>query len=309
MSPSQIGLLALFAFALFQGVRDALFGNIFQSVSFLFVAVLAFASSTAVFLGYAAWRTPGDFACLRRHLPTVLTVNAATAAAWLAFLYALRHLEPAVVATLYNGAGPLTAIIAGRLGWTTAIAKPAKAELLAYAGLTTALAGLAIVVLSNRSGLAQGDWPVQATALAAAALGGAAITVSYFHTRRLNDAGLSTEGGLGSSFVVALLAAAVLEAVQGTPERRPDIGDIAWLTALAFILIVLPALLVRIGVKRSSALAANVFRTLGPVCVFAVQQADRRLQFSGATLACIVAFCACSIAASVLRFWSERKTR
>jgi len=40
MSPSQIGLAALLAFAVFQGVRDALFGNVFQSVSFLFVAVV-----------------------------------------------------------------------------------------------------------------------------------------------------------------------------------------------------------------------------------------------------------------------------
>ena len=306
MSPSQIGLAALFAFALFQGVRDALFGNVFQSVSFLLVAVLSFGVSTAVFLRIAAVRYPRDFRLLAAYAGKVAWINVSTAAAWLGFLYALRHLEPAVVATLYNGAGPLTILAIAAAGKVPGAAKPVRLELLAYAGLAAALAGLALIVLMDRSGLTGGEPWVQVSALAGAFFGGVFITASYLTTRQINDAGVSTEGALGVSFLLTLLIAAVLECGDGSAAMRPGLADGVWLTGVSFVLIVLPALLVRIGVKRSSPLAANVFRTLGPVCVFAVQQVDGRLSFSGATLLCVLMFFVCSIAASALRFWGER---
>lgn len=306
MSSSQIGLAALFAFALFQGVRDALFGNVFQSVSFLLVAILAFGASSILFLGIAAVRYPRDFPLLAAFPGKVLWINVSTAAAWLGFLYALRHLEPAVVATLYNGAGPVTIILIALFGGTNKQDRLSLGEVTAYAGLAAALAGLMVVVMLDASGLSGGDPWVQASALAGAFIGGVFITASYLTTRQINDAGVSTEGALGASFLLTLLIAAALEFSIGDPAMRPEIGNGVWLTVVAFILIVFPALLVRIGVKRSSPLAANVFRTLGPVCVFAVQQVDGRLHFSGATLACVIAFCVCSIIASGLRFWGER---
>jgi drug/metabolite transporter (DMT)-like permease len=270
-------------------------------------AVVAFSASTVVFLAYAWWRTPDDFRLLRGRLRTVWLVNVMTAAAWLGFLYSLRHLEPAVVTTLYNGAGPLTVLAMGTGFY--AQTRRTSGETAAYVGLAAALVGLAVIVLAGQSGLPSGSAIVQASAIAGAGLGGVAITVSYLYTRRLNDAGVSTEAGLGVSFFLTLVVAGGLELAIGTPEMRPAAGEMAWLTAVAFLLIVLPAMLVRIGVKRSSPLAANAFRTLGPVCVLAVQQFDGRLVFSGWTLACIIAFCVGSIAASIMRFWSERRAR
>jgi hypothetical protein len=53
-----IGLTCLFLFVLSQGLRDTYFGSLFQSVSFFFVASLAFSLSCAVFIGTSIVRRP-----------------------------------------------------------------------------------------------------------------------------------------------------------------------------------------------------------------------------------------------------------
>jgi hypothetical protein len=116
MSSSAIGLACLLVFALSQGVRDALFGNVFQSVSFFLVAALAFGTSTLCLSGLALLRQPKDFERLVRSPLMFAALNATTAVAWLSFFFGLKYLEPAVVATLYNGLGPLTVLALSSLG-------------------------------------------------------------------------------------------------------------------------------------------------------------------------------------------------
>jgi hypothetical protein len=77
------------------------------------------------------------------------------------------------------------------------------------------------------------------------------------------------------------------------------------LALTAFALITIPSFTLQLGIARSSPLAVNVMRSLGPVSVFAVQRFDGRLRFSGATLICIIGFCIFAIGASVLRAWTE----
>jgi hypothetical protein len=308
MSSSQLGLLYLFLFAVSQGVRDAYFGSIFQSISFLFVAVLAFGLSCVVFVGLSLARNPGDLTVLVRAPRAFLALNITTAVAWLCFLYGLRHLEPAVVATLYNGIGPIVALAAASAGWGMVKTKASLAERGCYLGLAATLAALAVVVLTDRSGLSLTGVATQAGALGLVALGGAAVTVSYIITRWFTDAGAGSNAVMGTRFLLTLAAAAVLEVILEGGASRPPLDAVPFLAAAAFALIVIPAFFVQLGVSRTSALAANIFRALGPVFVFAVQQLDGRLRFSGATLVCIIAFCAFTVGASLLRGWSELRT-
>jgi hypothetical protein len=86
---------------------------------------------------------------------------------------------------------------------------------------------------------------------------------------------------------------------------RPPLAAVPLLTLTAFALVTIPSFALQLGIARASPLAVNIMRSLGPVSVFAVQQLDGRLKFSGATLLCIAGFCIFAIAASVLRAWSE----
>ncbi len=133
------------------------------------------------------------------------------------------------------------------------------------------------------------------------------ITLGHLISRWFNDAGVHTDAVLGTRFLLTLGAAAVLEIVWGASSTRPALGALPFFAVAAFLLIVTPSLLVQIGVSRSSPLAVNVFRALGPVFVFAFQQFDGRLRFSGAILSCIVSFCLCAVGVSVFRGWREAR--
>ena len=307
MHPSQIGVLCLFLFAVSQGLRDAFFGNIFQSVSFLFVATLAFGLSCLVFISFSALRRPQDFMQLVASPGAFIGLNLTTAMAWLGFFYGLRHLEPAVVATLYNGVGSLVVLGVAKAGWTAAQTEASRAEWLCFLGMAVTLSALAVVVLTYHSGMPGNSFAPQVLALAVVIGAGIMITLGHLISRWFNDAGIHADAVLGARFILTFGAAAVLEMVLGTSSTRPAFGALPFFAVAAFLLIVTPSLLVQIGVSRSSPLAVNVFRALGPVFVFAVQQLDGRLRFSRATLICIVSFCLCAVGISVFRAWREAK--
>jgi hypothetical protein len=81
MSSSAIGLVFLLIFALSQGMRDALFGNAFQSISFFLVAALAFGASTLCFSGLALLLQPEDFTKLATSPARFAALNVLTAVA------------------------------------------------------------------------------------------------------------------------------------------------------------------------------------------------------------------------------------
>jgi drug/metabolite transporter (DMT)-like permease len=305
MVSSVVGLLCLLAFAISQGVRDAFFGNVFQSVSFLLVAVLAFGTSTVCFTAVVLLRRPLELTTLLESPAAFAALNVATAAAWLCFFYGLRHLEPAVVATLYNGVGPLTVLALHVLGSTAAKSSPSAAERLCYLGIVAALTALAFVVLTDRSGLSVTNPVIQGSALIAVVIGGVMITLGHMVARWFNDVGVGSVAVMGTRFLLTLLAAGIAEAMLGAAATRPPVASLAFLAVAAFVLIAVPSFTLQLGIARASPLAVNVFRSLGPVFVFAVQQLDGRLRFSGGTLVCIAVFCAFAVAASLLRGWSE----
>lgn len=305
MRPSTVGLVCLFLFAVSQGVRDAFFGSLFQSISFLFVATLAFGLTCAVFIGVSVVRRPQDLRRLGAEPRALSGLNLTTAAAWLGFFYGLRYLEPAVVATLHNGVGSLVVLLAGNLGWKAAKAESSLLERVFFVGVASALAGLVVVVLTGQSGFAASGFQTDAVALAVVIAAGAMITVGHMIARWFNDAGVHSDAIQGARFLLALGAAFSLEALFGEQGSRPAVGAIPLLAVAAFALIVAPSFLVQLGISRTTPLAVNVFRALGPVFVFGVQQLDGRLRFSGATLLCILVFCACAIGASALRGWKE----
>jgi len=305
MTSSQLGLVCLFLFAVGQGARDALFGNVFQSTSFWAVAAIAFAISSSVFTAWSVARGRGDIAKIIARPYQLAMLSLTTAAAWLSFFYGLRYLEPAVVATIFNGIGPLTVLFYNALGLTTKASRLSSFEKLLYVGLALSLAALATAVLTGNSGFSTVGMERQAGAIALVAMGGAMITTSYVYTKAFTDDGVGSDAVMGARFMLMCVIAASAEFLIGTSAERPSLDAIPFLALATFGLIVVPSFLVQFCVSRTSPLAANVFRTLGPVFVFSVQQADDRLSFSGPTLACVMAFCVFTIAASIIRGWQE----
>lgn len=299
-----LGPVLVLAFCLSQALRDVYFGHVFQSVDFFAVILVAFTLSTLVFGAITALRAPAQFKILRGHLPTVLAMNATTALAWSCYFFALTHLEPSIVNTVHSGMGPLTVIALAACG--VRLAKPGvigRGELLSYGGIALAIVALWWVVLSGRSGLPAGDATTSLLALALLTVSGCSITVSLLYSKRLHDRGVSAEAVTAVRYLLLIVLAACVEAFKGRMAGIGDLGEVAALSATSAVLIVLPLFALQVGIARTAPLTAHVIRSLGPVCVFAMEQIDGRLVYSTPTLICIAAYSAAAIAGNLAHGW------
>jgi drug/metabolite transporter (DMT)-like permease len=287
-------------FCLSQAFRDVYFGNVFQGVDFFAVILLAFVASTVLFTAVALRHGTAAFATLRGQLRTVLAMNIFTALAWSCYFFGLTHLEPSIVNTLHSGMGPLTVVAVAAFGLRLAKTETVGwAEYFGYAGIAMSLVALAWVVLSGQSGFADGTKTTALLGLAALLVSGASITVSLLYCKRLHDRGASAEVVTSVRYVLLILIAAGAVWHRGRLVGVDTFGEAATLTLLATVLIVLPLYAFQVGIALTTPLTANVLRALGPVFVFALQQADGRLAYSTPTLVCILAYSAAAIVSNV----------
>jgi len=252
-------------------------------------------------------KAPGEFATLRGHLATVLAMIVTTALAWTCYFFALTHLEPSIVNTLHSGMGPLTVIALAACG--VRIAKQSvigRQEALGYAGIALSLAGLWWVVLSGQSGLPHADHAASFIGLVLVLVSGVSITISLLFSKRLHDHGVSPEAVTAVRYLALILLAGCVEAWKGRLTGIGDLGDLVMLSLIATVLIALPTFALQIGVARTAPLTAHVLRSLGPVCVFGVQQLDGRLAYSTPTLICILGYSAAAIASNIAHGWREQ---
>jgi drug/metabolite transporter (DMT)-like permease len=296
----------IMVFCVSQSLRDVYFANVFQSVDFFAVILLAFLPSTLAF-GAITVKTPGEFAKMRRHLATVLAMTVTTALAWSCYFFALTYLEPSIVNTLHSGIGPLTVIALAACGLR--LTKPTVIggqEALGYAGIALALVGLWWVVLSKQSGLPGADHATSLVPLALVLVSGASITISLLYSKRLHDHGVSAEAVMAVRYLALILLAACIEASKGRLPDIEQVGGLAMLSLVATVLIALPTFALQVGIVLTAPLTAHVIRSLGPVCVFAVQQLDGRLVYSTPTLVCILGYSAAAIASNFAHGWREQ---
>ena len=304
---SLLGPGLVLLFCLSQALRDVYFGHVFQGVDFFAVILLAFLLSTAIFTAVALLRSPAAFRKLRGHGRTVLAMNISTALAWSCYFFALTHIEPSVVNTLHSGMAPLTvlalAACGARLAKTEAVGWTERAG---YGGMVLALGALCWVVLSGRSGLATGDAATALLGLGLLLVSGASITISLLYSKRLQDAGVNAEVVTAVRYIALIALAGSVVAWKGGLRGIETVGDVATLSALTTILIVLPLYAFQVGVGLTTPLTAQVLRSLGPVFVFAAQQIDGRLVYSTPTLVCIVMYSVAAIVANVAHGWHPK---
>ena len=147
------GPALVLCFVLLSAGRDLWFGEVFQDHDLFAVAFIVFAGASILFAMLAFWRDARQFARLLRAWPLLLAANAATAAAWLSYFYALAHLEPAVVNTLHAGIGAVTVLLAAGGGIRIAqVGSLEGPERRVQGAILLTLVGLAVIVLAGGSG-------------------------------------------------------------------------------------------------------------------------------------------------------------
>jgi len=295
------GFLVSVVFVGLAAVRDVYLGGLFQRVSPLLVAMVAFALCTLVFLPIGLVHSRDSLAVLRRRPHDLFWVNVTSAMAWLAFLYALRLLEPSLVQILYSGIGPLSVVGIDRHLPGAGPALPlTRAERPIYVGLFASLVFAAGVALGGLSGA--GAQPVGVTALGVmlAASGGVAISVSTMLCRKLNDAGVTPGILLSLRYPVTMLSAAVL-ASQSASGLPTALSIIDAFMAIASLLIVIPSYVNQVAISLASPLTVRVVLATGPVLIFFVQLIEGRLSASPYSLTAAVLYAVVAISAGLAR--------
>ncbi len=303
-----LGPFLVLTFCLSQALRDVYFGSVFQHVGFFAVILIAFLLSTVIFGAVTAVRTPGALGILRDQLSTVLAINVTTALAWTCYFFALTHLEPSIVNTVHSGMGPLTVIALAAC--RVRLAKPSvmrRGERFAYAGIALSLAALWWVVLSGNSGLPDASYATNLIGLVLLTISGSSITVSLLYCKRLHDHGVSAEAVTATRYLLLILLAGCVEAYHGGMQGIGGFDHLMTLSLAATALIVLPLFALQVGIALTAPLTAHVIRSLGPVCVFALQQIDGRLVYSTPTLICILVYSAAAIASNLAHGWREEQ--
>jgi drug/metabolite transporter (DMT)-like permease len=300
-----LGPALVLIFTLSQAFRDVYFGDVFQRYDFFVIILIAFSLSTVIFTGVTLIRAPGDFGKLSGHVGAIVAANIATALAWTCFFFALTYLDPAIVNTIHSAMGPLTVVVLGACG--IALAKPkaiGRIEYVGYAGISMSAAALWWVVIGGHSGLPTANLGVSITGLALLSVSGASITVSLLYCKRLQDRGVGADAVTAVRYIVLIVFAAALVLWRGKPGIATS-RELGVLSVATTGLIVLPLFAFQLGIGRTTPLTAQVIRALGPVFVFALEQFDGRMHYSGATLLCIVAYSASVIVSNIAHGWSE----
>ena len=293
------GFVASLAFVGLASVRDVYLAGLFQRVSPLTVASVAFALCSLVFLPIALGRDPASLRRLLARPRELFWINATSALAWISFFYALRTIEPLLVQILFAGVGPLSVTWIDR--WVpggAATVSLTRVERSLQRGVLAALGFAAVVALSGRSGI--GPQPVTTAGLgvALAIVAGVSISVNTTLCRRLNDAGVDPAALMSVRFVGAVVAAAAL--ARELPALLVP-GTLAVVVGASLGLIVLPNYVNQVGISLASPLTVRVVLAVGPALTFLLQLADGRLSSSPYSLGAAVFYGVFAIWAALAR--------
>jgi drug/metabolite transporter (DMT)-like permease len=294
------GFLVSVGFVCLAAVRDVYLGGLFQRVTPLLVAIVAFGLCSSLFLP-ALVGSRESLAALRRRPVDLLWVNVTTAISWLAFLYALKLIEPSMVQILYSGIGPLSVIwIERHLSAAGRKISLTRAERLTYLALLATLVFSAVIVMAGLSGVADGSRAEAALGLLLAASGGVAISVSTMLCRRLTDAGMTPAALLSLRFPTTALSAAVVMSFQPSGLQ----GGFAWMDAvlvIALLLIIGPSYVNLVAISLASPLTVRVVLAAGPVLIFLCQMIEGRLVASPYSILAAALYGVAAICAAIAR--------
>lgn len=291
------GVVPLVGYAVLTAAMDVYAGNRFETLSPASIAAVSFTLTMLFFIGIEGRRQGfRQLAELRVHRRDLVAINFTTAVTWLATLYALDYLEPAIVNVLGLALGPVITVLAGPLlrRSSTVLATEAVVSV----GICVLLVGLVWVSFTGRSGLG-GVTPRDAViglGFTLACAIGSSINIIYM--KRLSEAGCDPRSVLAARFFLMSAVAWVLVAV----EDEPNLGAALLPGAVVAVIGVgLPIYVLQLGIKHSEPITTSLVISLSPLFAFTMQFADGRLRFSLFTLAGIVSVVALVAVGTVVR--------
>lgn len=292
------GLALLLPYPVLSAVVDVYTGHTEQPLDPAVVAAVAFTLTVAIFAVPRTSKTrpakapPGE-RC-GDHVGDVAALNLTTALTWIALLYALKFLEPAVVNAVSLAVGPAITMIAGPL------LRRGSAVLTAEAGVAIAvLAVIAVLCWGSADGLTSVGHIGLSRGLTGFGLtfvSGLGSAGTFIYAKRLSEAGVRPTAVLSSRFWLTAAASWVLAAASQLPRLAQSLlpGLV-----VAVIGVAAPACLLQFGVRYTEPITVSLLDNVAPVLTYLLQLLDGRLRPSAFSLAGILAV-TCLIAGGVV---------
>jgi drug/metabolite transporter (DMT)-like permease len=221
----------------------------------------------------------GPVRTVRAHPGDVLAINISTALTWIALLYALKFLEPAVVNAVSLAIGPAV----------TAMASPVLRRGTSVLGAEAAVSAavLAVIVLlcwGSAAGLSSIGHlsPGRAAAgLAVTLISGLGSAGTFIYAKRLSEAGVSPASVLSSRFWLTAAAAWVIAAASHVPQLAASLVPGA---VVAVVGVAVPAYLLQLGIRYTEPITISLLDNLAPLLTYLLQFLDGRLRPSAFSL-------------------------
>lgn len=291
------GVVPLIAYASLTAAMDVYAGSQFETFSPASIAAVSFTLTMLFFVAVEGrrqgFRQLGE---LRVHRRDLVAINVTTAVTWLATLYALDYLEPAIVNVLGLALGPVIIVLVGPLMRRSSKVLATEVVVsVAICGLLAALVWVSFTGRSGLSGVTPRDAVIGLSFTLACAIGS---SVNIIYMKRLSDAGCAPGSVLAGRFFLMSAAASLLVVFEDKPDL---ISALIPGTIVAVIGVGLPIYVLQIGIKHTEPITTSLVISLSPLFAFAMQLADGRLRFSPFTLGGIVCVVALVAVGSVVR--------
>lgn len=278
------GAVYVLGYTLMNAAKSVFEGWVLVTLSPAFVAVHCFVLAQVVYL--ATHRDRGGLLHkIRGSWRHVVAINVTTALSWLAVLYALDALEPAVVNGLIVGAIPLlTLALAPRLRPNAPILRQ---ELIAAFGCALSVLALVAVSAQGLSGLGALPWTTVAVGVVAALLTALGVSTNTYVTKALTERDFSSADIMTVRFTLLNTLAFAILVAEGSwsPYTPAVLGTIAILTGVG---VFIGIYLLQIGIARTEPMTVSLLFSTNLIFTYLAQLADPRLAISTASLACVL---------------------
>lgn len=274
------GVVHVLGFVLLANANAVFSGRLLQSLHpfvFLFWAFV----STVIFYAIAQFLLHGrsTFSITRDSLWPLIALNVTNAFNWIGYFFALRYLEPAIVAAIMCGFGPVSVVVLDKVIRGNSVPR------YAYFAAVGTIVGAGFLVWTSFSGLAgiKSNSTIDVIiGLCAALAGGISQALTTVVIKELGCRGWTASKIMVHRFYLLLFVASILATLG--PGMSISSGTQLNMFLIAVIFgVITPLFLLQRGILLSDPFTTSVLLALGPVLTYVFQLLDDRIRLSSSS--------------------------
>lgn len=276
-SSTASGTAHIFVFLIMANANIVFAGNLLQSLHPFTFLFWGFFAATLVFLFRLIFINGSQALMIARpSIGPLLALNVTSAVNWFGYFYALRFIEPAIVAAIFGGIGPLSIIGLER------VIRQQHLPPSAYGAAVGILCGtllLAWASVSGQSGLKSLDLSNTLIGLTAAIIGGSSQAMTVVAIKQLGDRGWNASQIMAHRFYLLVLLALVF-ALKGPGLYVSPTVQVFYLAVATVLGIITPLWALQRGIILSEPFFVASLLSLAPLLAYLFQGFDARIAWS-----------------------------